>query len=330
MEPADLDARLFDACAEERTDEVLALLNLGADLLSADPESGRTAFEQLVPTSDTKLVGRLLEMELDWDTPVVATGTSAFAMQAGYLDKAWEGQTLLRALLATGPDLNAQDNRGQTVLHEVFEAPLIRILLEAGAHPDVRDQQGRTPLHQCAWSDLWRQVQLYIDAGADPQLPDTEGSTPLLSATRRMNTRVVTVLIAAGTDPTLANDAGETARSLGVASGDPALMFALGIGSDDPQARARRAEAERIRGLVVERLRGGACWKASNREYWETLRFEEGVFLYESGDLMAGGAVEHRSTYRVAEEAVEFLLEQESWRDEGEVERLEHVLERLW
>ncbi|MEI8291599.1 MAG: ankyrin repeat domain-containing protein, partial [Verrucomicrobiota bacterium] len=100
----------------------------------------------------------------------------------------------MASLIASGANVNATNNLGQTPLHVASQnidswdnndPPLngpFQLLIYKKANVNAQDNQGRTPLHVVSISDSSfkdRATRLLISAGANPNLQDNEGMTPL-------------------------------------------------------------------------------------------------------------------------------------------------------
>lgn len=59
---------------------------------------------------------------------------------------------MIKILLATGVDVNASNNIGQTALHLAGNAEVAQLLLAAGADRTTRDANGMTPADMANWS----------------------------------------------------------------------------------------------------------------------------------------------------------------------------------
>ena len=85
--------------------------------------------------------------------------------------------------LASGADIKARDEDGETPLHRAArfnENPaVIAALLDAGAEIEARNEDGHTPLHRAARLNKNPAViAALLDAGADPEARDEAGKTP--------------------------------------------------------------------------------------------------------------------------------------------------------
>ncbi|KAF1980250.1 ankyrin, partial [Bimuria novae-zelandiae CBS 107.79] len=107
--------------------------------------------------------------------------------------------SVLRHLLDTGANVQAEDNSGHTALQFwARQLALVELLLKRGALVNAKTLEGITPL-ACAYSsDI---VRVLLQYGADPNIPSSDGCTPLMTAARRGDSEVVEMLLADGADP---------------------------------------------------------------------------------------------------------------------------------
>lgn len=85
-------------------------------------------------------------------------------------------------LLAEGPELQATNDRKQTLLHLAARSKLVvyaRALLERGAAVDVRDSQGNLPLHEAARAGRAAIITELLNAGASINATNDQGETAL-------------------------------------------------------------------------------------------------------------------------------------------------------
>ncbi|MDV6248569.1 ankyrin repeat domain-containing protein [Wolbachia endosymbiont of Zaprionus taronus] len=92
----------------------------------------------------------------------------------------------IHPLLKAGADLNMQDNKGKTLLHDtaIYSSDYegLKYLLDAKTDPNIQDKKGNTPLHYYAanCNDYSRKVMdLLISKGADLNIKNNNGKTPL-------------------------------------------------------------------------------------------------------------------------------------------------------
>ena len=128
------------------------------------------------------------------------------------LRKAVLGQDLELAqmLIEAGADVNAQNQWGRTLLHDVAgcEGPvaIARWLLYAGADLNAQDEEGLTPLHKGNHSDFGcmtpEKVRAFIEAGADVNARDFQGRTPVFMLYKTVSEcgEIVEILLDAGAE----------------------------------------------------------------------------------------------------------------------------------
>lgn len=88
----------------------------------------------------------------------------------------------VQMLIATGIDLNAQDQKGQTALMLAIlngHLTVAKTLLYAHVNPNIVDHQGRSPLMIAATLHRTNMIQLLIKKGAKIQAEDHDGDTAL-------------------------------------------------------------------------------------------------------------------------------------------------------
>ena len=108
------------------------------------------------------------------------------------------------ACLATGADLEMDDNNGRTPLHLAaafnFHPGVIEALLAAGANLEMEDVGGYRPLHlAAAFNENPAVIEALLNTGAELEARDRLDSTPLYYATEyNDNPAVREVLMAAG------------------------------------------------------------------------------------------------------------------------------------
>jgi len=79
-------------------------------------------------------------------------------------------------LINAGANINARDNNGCTPLHYAKNAEILSLLIKAGANVNVRDKKGKTPLHL---QHKPGSVKILVKVGANVNVRDNDGKTPL-------------------------------------------------------------------------------------------------------------------------------------------------------
>ena len=130
-----------------------------------------------------------------------------------YLAASYGNLPAVRALLASGEDVNKPLHNGMTALHycsRVDKPAKLKALIELGADINKQDIKGRTALSLASRFEQTLNVMELIKAGADVDLADFDGDTPLMFAVmygRQTSTHVL-LFYGAGADVHKANNQG--------------------------------------------------------------------------------------------------------------------------
>lgn len=147
------------------------------------------------PQVETFGADRLL---VDLDAP--KRGVTPLMRAAGLRDA-----RVLRALLPTLPDVNAQDASGWTALMYAAQAGAaenVGLLLDAGAYGLARSFSGETAMSAAVVSVVQPELKIarLVRAGVGVNELDTRGVSPLMLACRYAQPGLVSALLAAGAD----------------------------------------------------------------------------------------------------------------------------------
>ena len=129
-----------------------------------------------------------------------------------------------RLLLDRGVNINVQDKKGRTPLHEAltelddsfpdYFVDAVRFSLDHGADVDVGDDNGSTPLHVISQYGNIKAARLLLEHGARVDAQDHHHSTPLHVASRCGNTEVAYLLLNHGANIIARNKQGQTPQHL--------------------------------------------------------------------------------------------------------------------
>lgn len=136
----------------------------------------------------------------------------------------------IKALTASGEDINYTEDDGQTVLMWAANytpyPEVIITLLNVGADVNAKNSNGNTPLILAARNNVNPEViNTLISARADVNAKSNRGNTPLLEAViNNPNPEIVKVLLKAGTDINVKDDFDLTAADYARVSDNPELL----------------------------------------------------------------------------------------------------------
>jgi ankyrin repeat protein len=154
----------------------------------------------------------------------VAWSGTATAQGSRLADLArWQDRAGVRALVASGTDVNIAHADGATALHWAAhwdDVEMAALLLRAGARIDSTNDFGVTPLLLASGNGRPAMIALLLEAGADPNLVAASGEVALMAAARTGNLAVVDALL----------DRGADANYRAAGHGQSALMWAISEG----------------------------------------------------------------------------------------------------
>jgi ankyrin repeat protein len=168
------------------------LVELGADPLAPDPESGETPLDLAAGAGDFAAMAFLLERGADLEDRGAPRTPLWHAAAAGNVDA-------VRELLARGAKVDGGDETA--LMAAVGHLEVVRLLLEHGADVGrtTRDPEARTALACALERDFGTEqvVELLLARGADPELGTAERS-PLQLAAEHGRLDAARLLLAAG------------------------------------------------------------------------------------------------------------------------------------
>lgn len=236
-------------------------------------------------------------------------------------------------LLEHGADAASVNSEGNSALHAVARQEVERegvlLLIGHGANVGLRNASGDTPLHVNARFQLAgdeRCAACLLENGADPDAVTTDGDSALILAARSEKERVVQVLMAHGARTDIRDAAGQTACDIALAKGFPAIATMI-----DPaaaaayQARADRGALEKVKRMIIGRLKAGQTQYRSDKEGYSVFSWRASAYpdhaagyLYERFEN--GAPPPDVTHFRTDEEALEYLYQTNRTRSAGETE----------
>jgi ankyrin repeat protein len=109
-------------------------------------------------------------------------------------------------LIKKGVNIHAQDNLGQTPLHDAGATGsllFVKTLIDKGADQKLANGAGLLPIHIAAMNGHGALCKLFVDSGVDADVLSADGRSPLFMAAGAGHSQACFDLIAAGADPEL-------------------------------------------------------------------------------------------------------------------------------
>lgn len=130
----------------------------------------------VAPRVAVQLVPRHIEVARQASLEAVGQAHTTELMLAAHQND----EKAVRALVAAGANINAQDDYGWSALRYAVRGRCMeaaQILIELGADVNLPSKSGRTPLMSAAGNGLSSMIRLLIHHGADTQLTNKGGQT---------------------------------------------------------------------------------------------------------------------------------------------------------
>ncbi|GBF72947.1 hypothetical protein PA598K_01226 [Paenibacillus sp. 598K] len=194
-----VNEQLIAAAERGDTDEVLRLLEAGADIQAQD-ESGRTAVVAATYGNHAETVEALITQGADINIrDHLLNNVLLYAGASGYLD-------IVRLAIEAGADTKLTNRFGGTALIPAADRGHVEVVQYLLEQSDVDIDH----INNLGWTALLEAVilgdggerhqtivKLLLDHGADPSIADREGVTPLAHAQSRGFTEMAAILKAA-------------------------------------------------------------------------------------------------------------------------------------
>jgi len=217
MDQTQKNKNLYEACLENKLEEVKYLLREGADVNARNCDV-TVGGEECTPLHAAAFYDRpqvlktLLEAGADVNAVNEKNSQPLHAILEGYFCNSDSIDLLIKA----GADINHSSDIGSPITiaaSKGFESE-VQKLMELGVNINMQDYLGKTPLHYQAYFGNEKTVQKLIEAGANVNVLDSKNESALHSATMKRDweghegpidktaeyLKIIEVLINAGAD----------------------------------------------------------------------------------------------------------------------------------
>lgn len=178
---------------------------------------------------------------------------------------------IVRELLNSGIDINAQDEQGRTAIMIATyanDAEMVKVLIDEGADVDIQDDMLNNPFLYAGAEGYMDILKLMIAAGADPKITNRYGGVALIPASEHGYVEVVEELLTnTKTDVNHVNNLGWTALLEAIILNDgfvkqqQTIRLLIEYGADvnladkdgvSPLQHAREKGFKEIEGILLE------------------------------------------------------------------------------
>ena len=229
------DLRLVEAAERRDTAAVRALIALGANAATAQPD-GATALHWAAHHGDVEVARALLA------AGALVDAANDFGVTPLSLAVTHGSIRMVALLLASGARANLALPSGETPLMTAARAgslDAVTLLLDRGAHVNHQEStKGQTALMWALFEDHVDVARFLADRGADIHLRSHSGMTPLLFAARQGNLDAVRLLLGRGARIDEPNADGVTPLLMATVRGHVADIELLLVRGADPNADA--------------------------------------------------------------------------------------------
>lgn len=223
------------------------LIDAGADIRHAPPNSGYTALHGAAAAGSLELVKLLVakgapvnatsrigetpfELALSAQHPEIASFLLENGLQLGgeradsalRLAARYGHSRIAQALLTRGARVNSSDREGWTALHWAARndhEEIVKLLIARGADPNARSNRQTTPIFSAASSGNTAIVAALVTSGADVNARDNDNRTALYNALNVGEESTALLLLKHGADVNVVTSEGETALMAAARSG---------------------------------------------------------------------------------------------------------------
>jgi ankyrin repeat protein len=192
----------------------------------------------IVAAQDMKTIERLLQHGTDINTPDKKGNTLLHSLCSSYRDDE-KYVAFIKKVIELGADVNAKNHDGETPLHQAYmHENICQVLLEqGGANLEAKDNRGETVFYKCFRSSV---TEFLIGKGANVNVANKDGDTRIHKLCNQAESspgshiRELTLLVGAGADLNARGYRGRTALGVGIENGKTSVVARLVQEGADP------------------------------------------------------------------------------------------------
>lgn len=206
---SELDFELIDAVEDFDRPAIDRALRRGANV-NAKRSDGYTALHIAAFSSRRSIVEKLILNRADFEIRDASGKTALF-----HAVSCRDFKCVKHLVEDGGADVNARDNDGDTVLHQLtdFEQEEFEYIIENGGDPNIANNKGHTALHVAVDNGYISDVVNLVNAGVDIALKDVKGKTPLMIAMENKQEDIVDYLKSLSEQMSLDNEIHSTSEA---------------------------------------------------------------------------------------------------------------------
>jgi ankyrin repeat protein len=221
----------------------------------------------------------------------------------------------LKLYLDYGAKINAKDDQGNTVLHNLVSSSHVanvKYLVDKGADVNIKNSDGQTVLHLAAQQNCIGNLELFIEKGCDVNLPDKDGNTPLLLAALANNEEGIEILVQKNAKTDVKNNEGKSLNEIAFEKGLKNSIDTLinPVKREESNINSESYKLNKLKSLIINKLKNGGKQMNYDKEGGSSVVYydSKGFYVHTLSNIVKNYTYEN--SYKSDEAVLNFLYNQ--------------------